>query len=79
MGSGENLVKGKVKDTSTRPHSGIRLTVINEVVNDSTEEDNDTKRNETNNETVYSKKEASNAGRGLSMPPPPGQQYQGGH
>ncbi len=31
VGSGENLVKEKVKDTSTRPHSGIRLSVINEV------------------------------------------------
>ena len=53
-----------------RPHSGIRLSVINEVVNDSMEEDNDTKRNDTDNETIYCKEAASNAGRGLSMPPP---------
>jgi hypothetical protein len=71
VGSGENLVKEKVKDTSMRPHSGIKLPVINEVVNDSMEEDNDTKRNDANNEIVHSKEEASNAGRRLSMPPPP--------
>jgi hypothetical protein len=71
MGSGENLVKEKVKDTSTRPHSGIRLPVINEVVNNSTEEDNNTNRNDTNNEIVHGKEDASYAGRGLSMPPAP--------
>jgi len=70
MRSGENLVKEKAEDITMRPHSGIRLPVINEVVNDSTEEDNDTKRN-TNNVTVYGKEEGSNAGRGLSMPPTP--------
>jgi hypothetical protein len=78
MGSDENLVEEKVEDTSTRPHSGIRLSVINEVVNDSTEEDNNIKRNYTNNETIHGKEEASIAGRGLSTPPPPDNDCKGG-
>jgi hypothetical protein len=71
MESDENLVKEKVEDMSMRPHSGIRLPVINEVVNNSTEEDDGTNRNDTNNEIVHGKEDASNAGRGLSMPPTP--------
>jgi hypothetical protein len=78
VGSGENLVKEKVEDTSTRLHSGIRLPVINQVVKNSTEEDNNTKRNDINNETVYGKEEATNASRGLSMLPPPNNNSKGG-
>ncbi len=43
VGSGEKLIKEESKDAA-RPHSGIRLSVINEVNEDSTdEEDNDKK------------------------------------
>jgi hypothetical protein len=44
VGSGERLIKEEAKDTCARPHSGIRLSVINEVDNDSTEEDNNNER-----------------------------------
>ena len=39
MGSSEKLIKEEAKDACTRPHSGIRLFVINEVNEDSMEED----------------------------------------
>ncbi len=51
MGSVEKLIKEEANDTCVRPHSGIRLFAINKVDDDSTEEDNDSKRNETDNET----------------------------
>jgi hypothetical protein len=38
-GSGEKLIKEEAKDACARPHSGIRLFVINEVKEDSMEED----------------------------------------
>ena len=38
-GSGEKLIKEEAKDACARPHSGIRLFVINEVNKDSMEED----------------------------------------
>jgi hypothetical protein len=39
VGSGEKLIKEEAKDACARPHSGIRLFVINEVNKDSIEED----------------------------------------
>jgi hypothetical protein len=39
VGSGEKLIKEEAKDACARPHSGIRLFVINEVNKDSMEED----------------------------------------
>jgi hypothetical protein len=39
VGSGENVIKEEAKDVCARPHSGIRLFVINEVNKDSMEED----------------------------------------
>jgi hypothetical protein len=39
VGSGEKLIKEEAKDPCARPHSGIRLYVINEVNKDSMEED----------------------------------------
>jgi hypothetical protein len=39
VGSGEKLIKEEAKDGCARPHSGIRLFVINEVNKDSMEED----------------------------------------
>ncbi len=77
MRSDTNLVNEKVKDTSARPHSGIRLSDINGVVNDSKEENNDIKRNDIIIETVYNKEEVSIAGRGLSMPPHPDNNCEG--
>ncbi len=38
VGSGEKLIKEEAKDAYARPHSGIRLFVINEVTEDSMEE-----------------------------------------
>ncbi len=49
MGSVEKLIKEEAKDVCVRPHSSIRLSAINKVDNNSTEEDNDSKRNETDN------------------------------
>ncbi len=39
VGSGENLIKEEAVDACARPHSGIRLFVINEANKDSIEED----------------------------------------
>jgi hypothetical protein len=39
VGSGEKLIKEEAEDECARPHSGIRLFVINEVNEDSMEED----------------------------------------
>ncbi len=43
MGIVEKIIKEEAKDACVRPHSGIRLSAINIVDNDSTEEDNDSK------------------------------------
>jgi hypothetical protein len=58
VGSGENLVKEKVKNTSMRLHSGIRLSVINEVANDSMEEDNNIKSKPTMKPYMAKRKQA---------------------
>ncbi len=50
--SGEKLTKEEAKDACARQHSGIRLYVINEVNKDSTEEEHNHERNQTNNETT---------------------------
>ncbi len=39
------LIKEEAKDVCARPHSGIRLYVINEVNKDNTEEEDNNKRN----------------------------------
>ncbi len=39
VGSGEKLIKEEAEDACARPHSGIRLFVINEVNKDRMEED----------------------------------------
>jgi hypothetical protein len=46
MGSIEKLIKEEAEDACVRPHSSIRLSAINKVDNNSTEEDNDSKRND---------------------------------
>jgi hypothetical protein len=58
VGSGENLIKEEAKDACARPHSGIRLFVINEVNEDSMEEDyedEDSAEEDINNESNKSK------------------------
>jgi hypothetical protein len=39
VGNGEKLIKEEAEDVCARPHSGIRLFMINEVNEDSMEED----------------------------------------
>jgi hypothetical protein len=70
VGSGERSIEEEAEDTCARPHSGIRLSVINEVDDDSTEEDNNNERHKTNNEITNSNKEASIGGSGFSVPSP---------
>ncbi len=61
MGSVEKLIEKEAKDACARSYSGD---------NDSTEEDNDSKRNEANNEIANSNEEASIGGSGFSAPSP---------
>ncbi len=72
MESGEKLIKEEeAEDVCARPHSGIRLYVINEVNKDSTEEEDNNKRNQTDNETIANdNKEVSIGGGGFSVPSP---------
>jgi hypothetical protein len=63
----EDKVEEEAKDMCARQHSSIRLSVINEVDNDSTKEDNDNKRNKANYETANGNKEASIGGVGFSV------------
>jgi len=68
----EKLIKEEeAKDACARPHSGIRLYVIIEVKEDSTEEEDKDERNQTNNETTANaNQEASIGGGGFSVPSP---------
>jgi hypothetical protein len=45
VGSGETLIKEEAKDACVRLHSGIRLSVIDEVNMDSKEEEDNNKGN----------------------------------
>ncbi len=47
MGSGENLIKEEAKNVCVRPHSGIRLSVINKVDNNSMKGGDDNKKSKT--------------------------------
>ncbi len=47
MGSGEKIIKEEAKFACARLHSGIRLSVINEVDNNSMKGDDDNERNKT--------------------------------
>ena len=69
MGSGEKIIKEEAKNACAR-HSGIRLSVIDEVDNDSMEGDDDNKRNKTNNETANGNKEVRIGGSGFSLHSP---------
>ena len=74
MGSGEKLIKEEAENACARPHSGIRLSVINEfdakVDNDSMKGDDDNERNKTDNETANCNKEMSIGGSGFSLHSP---------
>ena len=74
MGSGEKLIKEEAENACARPHSGIRLSVIDEVDaevdNDSMKGDDDNKRNKTNSETANGDKEMSIGGSGFSLHSP---------
>jgi hypothetical protein len=63
----EDKVEEEAKDVRARQHSGIRLSVINKVNNDSTEEDDNKERNKTDYETTNGNKEVSIGGSGFSV------------
>ncbi len=67
MGSGKNLIKKEAKDMCVRLHSGIRLSIIDEVKEDSMEEEDKNERNKTDNENTNDNKEASMEGSGVSV------------
>jgi hypothetical protein len=70
VGSGEKIIEEEAKNACARPHSGIRLSVIDEVDNDSMKGDDDNKRNKTDNETANGDKEMSIGGSGFSLHSP---------
>ena len=70
MGSGEKIIKEEAENACARPHSGIRLSVINKVDNDSMEGCDDNKRNKTDNETENGNKEMRIGGSGFSLHSP---------
>ena len=49
MESGEKLIEEEAENASARPHSGIRLSVIDEVDKDSTEEKDEGESKKTQN------------------------------
>ena len=70
VGSGEKIIKKEAKNACERRHSGIRLSVIDEVDNNSMKGDDDNKRNKTDNETANGDKEMSIGGSGFSLHSP---------
>jgi hypothetical protein len=69
-GSGEKLIEEEAKNACARPHSGIRLSIINKVDNDSIKGVYDNGRNKTNNETANANKEMIIGGSGFSLHSP---------
>jgi len=61
VGSGVKIIQEEAKNVCAMPHSGIRLSVINKVDNDSMKGDDDIKKND---------KEMSIGGRGFSLHSP---------
>jgi hypothetical protein len=59
VGSGEKIIEEEAKNKCARPHSGIRLSVITKVDNDSMKGDDDNKRIKTDNETANGDMEMS--------------------
>jgi len=70
VGSCEKLTKEEAEDACARLYIGISLFVINEVNEDSTEEEDNDKINQTDNETENDNVEASIGGGGFSIPSP---------
>jgi hypothetical protein len=70
MGSGEKIIKEEAKNECARPHSCIRLSIIDKVDNDSMKGDDDNKRNKTDNEPANSDKVMSIGGSGFSLHSP---------
>jgi len=71
VGSGEKIIEEEAKNECAKLHSGgIRLSVIDEVDNDSMEGDDDNERNKTNNETANRNKEVRIGGSGFSLHSP---------
>ncbi len=70
VGSGEKIIEEEAKNECARPHSGIRLSVIDEVDNDSMTGDDDNNRSKTDNETATGDKEMSIGGSGFSLHSP---------
>ena len=73
MGSGEKIIEEEAKNASARPHSGIRLSVIDEVDKDSTEqkdEDEINKNNKMKPQLTTRRQTMDNGGSGFSMPSP---------
>jgi hypothetical protein len=70
VGSGEKIIEEEAKNTCARPHSGIRLSVIDKVDNDSMKGDDNNERNKTDNETANSNKDMSIGGSGFSLHSP---------
>jgi len=70
VGSGGKIIKEETKTECARPHSGIRLSIINEVDNNSMKVDEDNKRNKTYNEPANCDKEMSIGGSGFSLHSP---------
>jgi hypothetical protein len=70
MGSGGKIIEEKAKNACARPHSGIRLSVINKVDNDSMKGGDNNERNKTNNETANGDKDMSIGGSGFSLHSP---------
>jgi len=70
VGSGEKLIKEEAENACARPHSGIRLSVIDKVDNGSIKGDDDNERNKTDNETANGDKEMSIGGSGFSLHSP---------
>jgi hypothetical protein len=75
--SGEKIIEEEAKNECARPHSGIRLYVIDEVDNNSMKGDDDNERNKTHNETANGDKEMSIGGSGFSFHSP-GYNFEGG-
>jgi len=70
VGSGEKIIKEEAKNACARPRSGIRLSVIEKVDNDSMKGDDDNERNKTGNEPANVDKEMSIGGSGFSLHSP---------
>ena len=70
MGSGEKIIKEEAKNKCARPHSGISLSIIDNVDNDSMKGDDDNERNKTDNEPANGNKDMSIGGSGFSFHSP---------